>query len=582
MFVCRFFGVVGFLFGVRVATAAHDSVAGGVPGVILGIRVHVLRVVVRWRQGRNRAQPVLAARKHLQPTLEQQADDFLRAVETDGDWNLIGRTNKKITKTLKARDLWEKIGHAAWASADPGIQFHTTINDWHTNPETGRITASNPCSEYMSLDNSSCNLASLNLLKFLKDDDTFDAAKFQKSVEFIITAMDISICFADFPTEKIGETTRAFRQLGIGYANLGALLMAIGVPYDSKEGFAIAAAITSLMTGASYRRSAELAGVVGAYDGYAKNKAGHDRIMAKHEAANAELRPVNSIDAQILEAATEQWALNTLIGAENGWRNAQASLLAPTGTIGFMMDCDTTGIEPDFSLVKYKKLSTGGSMQIVNQTIPFALHRLGYSQETIEAIVDYIGEHGHVVDAPGLKAEHYAQALQVQAPGLWLNRRIARRQRELFEAFPDAIDLVIVCMEAGLGLDAALERTAQDMALRSAALAPVSIPSEVACSGDRSSICAASASRNAGAPCADAGSGAGGRTAAATGLRVQASSASAALPAPSRTSDWRRDRVRFFMPAWIGSREGVSNPVRHVTSQSWILCFRSSSLPPSP
>ena len=220
--------------------------------------------------------------------------------------------------------------------------------------------------------------------------------------------MVISISFADFPTEAIGETTRNFRQLGIGYANLGALLMAIGVPYDSKEGFALAASITSLMSGATYRRSAELAAVVGTYAGYPKNKAGHDRVMAKHEAANAAHKPVNDIDAGVLEAATEQWRLNTEIGARNGWRNSQISLLAPTGTIGFMMDCDTTGIEPDFSLVKYKKLSTGGSMQIVNQTIPFALHRLGYSQETVEAIVDYIGQHGHVVDAPGLKPEHYA------------------------------------------------------------------------------------------------------------------------------------------------------------------------------
>jgi ribonucleoside-diphosphate reductase alpha chain len=220
--------------------------------------------------------------------------------------------------------------------------------------------------------------------------------------------MDISICFADFPTEKIGETTKAFRQLGIGYANLGALLMAIGLPYDSTEGQALAAAITSLMTASSYRRSAELAGVVGAYDGYAHNKAGHDRIMRKHEAANASIRPVTEVDRAVLEAATREWALNTAIGATNGWRNSQASLLAPTGTIGFMMDCDTTGIEPDFSLVKYKKLSTGGSMQIVNQTIPFALHRLGYSQETIEAIVDHISTNGHVVEAPGLKQEHYA------------------------------------------------------------------------------------------------------------------------------------------------------------------------------
>jgi ribonucleoside-diphosphate reductase alpha chain len=332
----------------------------------------------------------------------------MRAVEHGTKFGLRARTSGEVIEEVDALELWDKIAQAAWACADPGIQYDDIINDWHTTPESGRITASNPCSEYMHLDNSSCNLASLNLLKFLNPDGSFDAEKFTKASELIITAMDISICFADFPTEKIGETTRAFRQLGIGYANLGALLMAIGLPYDSTEGQALAAAITSLMTAASYRRSAELAGVVGTYEGYPQNKAGHDRIMRKHEAANATLRAVTEVDRAVLEVATRQWALNTEIGSRNGWRNAQASLLAPTGTIGFMMDCDTTGIEPDFSLVKYKKLSTGGSMQIVNQTIPFALHRLGYSQETIEAIVDYIGANGHVVDAPGLKPEHYA------------------------------------------------------------------------------------------------------------------------------------------------------------------------------
>jgi ribonucleoside-diphosphate reductase alpha chain len=334
--------------------------------------------------------------------------EFMHAVENGTSFGLRARTTGEVVEQVDARELFAKIADAAWECADPGIQYDDIINDWHTTPESGRINASNPCSEYMHLDNSSCNLASLNLLKFLNPDGTFDTDKFTKATELIFTAMDISICFADFPTEKIGETTRAFRQLGIGYANLGALLMAIGVPYDSEEGFALAGAITSLMTGASYRRSAELAAVVGPYDGYEKNKDGHTRIMLKHEAANTQVRPVSEIDAQVHAAATEQWALNTLIGAENGWRNSQASLLAPTGTIGFMMDCDTTGIEPDFSLVKYKKLSTGGSMQIVNQTIPFALHRLGYSQETIEAIVDHISTHGHVVDAPGLKQEHYA------------------------------------------------------------------------------------------------------------------------------------------------------------------------------
>ena len=335
-------------------------------------------------------------------------EEFMTAVERGTTFGLRARTNGEVIEEVDARELWDKIAYAAWACADPGIQYDDIINDWHTTPESGRITASNPCSEYMHLDNSSCNLASLNLLKFLNPDGSFDSEKFTKASELIITAMDISICFADFPTEKIGETTRAYRQLGIGYANLGALLMAIGLPYDSTEGQALAAAITSLMTGAAYRRSAELAGVVGPYDGYLHNKPGHDRIMRKHEAANANLRSVSEVDRSVLEHATRQWALNTQIGSSNGWRNSQASLLAPTGTIGFMMDCDTTGIEPDFSLVKYKKLSTGGSMQIVNQTIPFALHRLGYSQETIEAIIDHISTNGHVVDAPGLKTEHYA------------------------------------------------------------------------------------------------------------------------------------------------------------------------------
>jgi ribonucleoside-diphosphate reductase alpha chain len=334
--------------------------------------------------------------------------EFMQAVENGTSFGLRARTTGEVIEEVDARELWAKIADAAWQCADPGIQYDDIINDWHTSPESGRITGSNPCSEYMHLDNSSCNLASLNLLKFLQPDGSFDTETFVKANELIFTAMDISICFADFPTEAIGETTRAFRQLGIGYANLGALLMAIGVPYDSEEGFALAAGITSLMTASAYRRSAELAGVVGQYAGYAKNKAGHDRVMAKHEAAAHQVRAVSEIDRQVNAAAQQEWALNTEIGSRNGWRNSQASLLAPTGTIGFMMDCDTTGIEPDFSLVKYKKLSTGGSMQIVNQTIPFALHRLGYSQETIEAIIDHISTHGHVVDAPGLKQEHYA------------------------------------------------------------------------------------------------------------------------------------------------------------------------------
>ena len=334
-------------------------------------------------------------------------DEFMRAVEEGGDFALRARTDGRVIQTVNAGELFNKMAKAAWECADPGIQYDDTINDWHTNPETGRITASNPCSEYMSLDNSSCNLASLNLLKFLREDDTFNAEAFERAVELIITAMDISICFADFPTEAIGRTTRDYRQLGIGYANLGALLMATGHGYDSEGGRACAAAITSLMTGVSYRRSAELAGIVGPYEGYARNADAHKRVMRKHQAANDALRTVGSLDANIRKRATAAWDGVTKIGEANGYRNAQASVIAPTGTIGFMMDCDTTGIEPDFSLVKFKKLVGGGSMQIVNQTIPRALKKLGYAEETSEAIVEYIAEHGHVVDAPGLRSEHY-------------------------------------------------------------------------------------------------------------------------------------------------------------------------------
>ena len=335
------------------------------------------------------------------------SDEFMRAVEEGTEFGLRGRKTGEVIETVDARELFTKIAKAAWECADPGLQYDDTINDWHTNPETGRITASNPCSEYMSLDNSSCNLASLNLLKFLKDDNTFDAELFAKAVEVIITAMDISICFADFPTEAIGKTTVDYRQLGIGYANLGALLMAMGLGYDSDGGRAMAATITSLMTGVSYRRSAELAGVVGPYAGYARNADAHKRVMRKHQAANDAVRTLGIADAQVHKLATAAWADVQKVGEDNGFRNAQASVLAPTGTIGFMMDCDTTGIEPDFSLVKFKKLVGGGSMQIVNQTIPRALTKLGYAEEQVEAIVAFIAEHGHVIDAPGLKTEHY-------------------------------------------------------------------------------------------------------------------------------------------------------------------------------
>jgi ribonucleoside-diphosphate reductase alpha chain len=335
------------------------------------------------------------------------SDEFMNAVENGGTFGLNARLTGETIETVDAKGLFRKIAQAAWDCADPGLQYDDTINRWHTNPETGRITASNPCSEYLSLDNSSCNLASLNLLKFLKQGETFDAELFARMCELIILAMDISITFGEFPTEKIRDVTKAYRQLGIGYANLGALLMATGHAYDSDGGRAIAGAITSLMTASAYKTSAELAGVVGPYDGYAKNAAAHKRVMRMHADASASAPTAAAFDRAILDLANKTWQECLKTGDANGYRNAQASLLAPTGTIGFMMDCDTTGIEPDLALVKFKKLVGGGSMQIVNQTVPRALANLGYQPEQSEAIIEYIAEHGHVVNAPGLRPEHY-------------------------------------------------------------------------------------------------------------------------------------------------------------------------------
>jgi len=335
------------------------------------------------------------------------SDEFMRAVEKGEQFGLTARSTGEVIETVDARELFTKMSQAAWACADPGIQYDDTINDWHTNPETGRINASNPCSEYMSLDNSSCNLASINLMKFLKSDGSFDAKTFGKAAELIITSMDISICFADFPTEAVGDTTKAYRQLGIGYANLGALLMASGLAYDSEGGRALAGAITSLMTGITYKRSAELAGIVGPYAGFAQNAKPHARVMRKHAAASSSAKSETTLDRDVWTEANKAWDACLATGDKNGWRNAQISVLAPTGTIGLMMDCDTTGIEPDFSLVKFKKLVGGGSMQIVNQTVPQALRKLGYTEETVEAIVEFIANNGHVIDAPGLKTEHY-------------------------------------------------------------------------------------------------------------------------------------------------------------------------------
>jgi len=336
------------------------------------------------------------------------SDQFMRAVEQDGTFDLLARLDGHVVETVNAKNLFGKLAEAAWECADPGIQYDDTINSWHTTPNSGRINASNPCSEYMSLDNSSCNLASLNLMKFLADDNTFDVRRFTKAVELVITAMDISVCFADFPTEAIGRTTRDFRQLGIGYANLGALLMACALGYDSDAGRSLAAAVTSLMTAVAYRRSAELAGIAGPYNGYALNAQPHRAVIERHRGCNASIATMGPVDSAVRAAAGTEWDAAAQLGAASGFRNAQVSVLAPTGTIGFMMDCDTTGVEPDFSLVKFKKLVDGSSMQIVNQTVSRALGTLGYRLDQVDAIVDYVRTNGNVVGAPNLRPEHYA------------------------------------------------------------------------------------------------------------------------------------------------------------------------------
>lgn len=333
-------------------------------------------------------------------------DEFMRAVENDDDYNLVGVSDGKVYKTVKARDLWRQIAESAWECADPGLQFDTTINRWHTAPNAGRINGSNPCSEYMHLDNSACNLASINLLKFLNEDGTFDVEAYKQAIQVIFTAQEILVGYSEYPTEKIAKNARAYRELGIGYANLGAMLMAQGLPYDSDEGRAQAAAITAILTGHSYATSARLAKQVGPFAGFNKDREGMMRVLSQHRDA------VRDIDARLvaedlLSAAAECWDEAVELGERYGVRNSQASVLAPTGTIGFMMDCDTTGIEPDFSLTKFKKLVGGGNMVIVNQTIPRALTTLGYSQNEISAIVAFIHEQGNVINAPHLKKEHY-------------------------------------------------------------------------------------------------------------------------------------------------------------------------------
>jgi ribonucleoside-diphosphate reductase alpha chain len=333
------------------------------------------------------------------------SDEFMEAVKADADWGLKAVTTGKIVKTLKARKIFREFAEAAWECADPGMQFDTTINRWHTTPVAGRINASNPCSEYMHLDDSACNLASINLLKYLRKDNSFDIQSFEHTVDVIFTAQEILVGYSSYPTEKIAKTARAYRQLGIGYANIGALLMAQGLPYDSDEGRAQAAAITALLTGRSYAVSAKIAAKVGPFAGFHKDREAMLNVIKMHRQA------VSKIDAalvseDLLSAATSAWDDAVELSELYGVRNAQASLLAPTGTIGLMMDCDTTGIEPDLGLVKVKKLVGGGTMSIVNQTVPRALGALGYSKSQVDDIVGYIDVEKTILGAPHLKKEH--------------------------------------------------------------------------------------------------------------------------------------------------------------------------------
>ena len=332
-------------------------------------------------------------------------DDFMQAVLDDQDWDLKAVTTGKTIDTVRARDLFRQIAEAAWECADPGMQFDTTINRWHTSPNAGRINGSNPCSEYMHLDNSACNLASINLLKYLKNDGSFDIESFKHTVEIVFMAQEILVGYSEYPTEKITKNARAYRELGLGYANLGALLMAQGLPYDSDEGRAQAAAITALMTGHAYATSARLSRQVGPFAGFHKDREAMLNVLKMHR------EEVSKIDAslvaeELLSAAATSWDEAVSLGELYGVRNSQASLLAPTGTIGFMMDCDTTGIEPDLGLVKFKKLVGGGTMTIVNQTVPRALKALGYSKSQINDIVSYIDTEKTITGAPNLKAEH--------------------------------------------------------------------------------------------------------------------------------------------------------------------------------
>ena len=335
------------------------------------------------------------------------SDEFMHAVEAGENWDLTARTTGEPLETVDARGLFRQIAEAAWACADPGIQYDTTIQRWHTCPNSGRISTSNPCSEYLHVDDSACNLASLNLMRFRHDDGTFAVDDFEHAIDVVFLAQEIVVTPASYPTEKIGENARAFRQIGMGYANLGAYLMADGLPYDSDEGRTVAAAITALMTGRAYRQSALIAAsAIGPYDRYEENRDPHNNVMRLHRDAAYEIDGSSSRDVDLLDAACRAWDEAVQIGDDHGYRNAQSVVIAPTGTISFLMDCDTTGIEPDFSLVKFKELVGGGQMTIVNRTVPMALRTLGYSNSVIDQIEAYVNEKGTIVDAPGLRDDH--------------------------------------------------------------------------------------------------------------------------------------------------------------------------------
>jgi len=335
------------------------------------------------------------------------SDAFMDAAENDADWNLTARSDGTVVETMPARKLLHDIAEAAWRCADPGVQYDTTINAWHTLPNTGRINASNPCSEYMSIDNSACNLASLNLMKFRRDDGELDVEAFEHACDVVFLAQEILVGNSSYPTPEIEGNAKAYRQLGLGYANLGALLMARGLAYDSDEGRAYAAAITALMTGRAYRKSAEIAGRMGPFAGYRPNAAAMIGVIAKHRAAVGNIADADTVPSDLLGAARKAWDDALDLGEVNGYRNAQATVLAPTGTISFMMDCDTTGVEPDFSLVKSKKLVGGGEITIVNKTVSAGLEKLGYAPNEVDEVVAFIDERNTVVGAPYVKSEHY-------------------------------------------------------------------------------------------------------------------------------------------------------------------------------